>query len=492
MKINITRFMFFVFLFTQPIFCSAEQSSVIASYSVKYVGNDRFSVKAAFTLPTSRLDLNHHGAVGRPVGQASSVHKLKAFDNHNNPVAIEYMDEGTWRTVDASARRIEYELVADHDSVIWAAGKEEVATKFDASYYFVGDAFFLVDYDWPKTGRIHLNFELPMSWRLASPWRTDGDTLVVYGPDALGRNAFVVGNARSRTQQVGQLELTWLADERVAPAARALAPLFERLPLAYSSFWKGSPDQQLSIFLLSDNLTDGGAFKNSFAMRLDTPLRDSEQPIWMHTMAHELMHIWMDQSNDGIGRREGGSLYWFTEGFTDYLTIKLMRQSDLLDRTMTAQRIANLIRRYAVGRRISVGTGLQAAGDRKHENWELIYGGGAVIALLLDAELSANSPVAFRDMLRHLQHQGGKPLDGNAILNLMDENSAGRASAVFREVDTGLTLGKIRERLYAAGIHVESFASDEVYVEFAECRQLLCADSLWGQRRSEAIGSTLK
>lgn len=458
---------------------ASDPAEPLARYQVRYLGADRFQVDATFAQPTTRLDLNASSPPGRPDGQAASVKGLQAFDAAGQPVAIVFIGDGTWEMKQAPATRIRYELHADHDAVVWRAGKEEVASKFDHTFYFVGDAFFLVDYRWP-VAPIEVAFDLPSGWRVTSSWAGNGNRLVAQGADALGSNAFAMGLDASHVVKVGRLELTWLSDARVASAAEEITTLFERLPAAYTAFWGGAPGDRLGIFLLSDSMTDGGAFKNSFSMRLDTPMRAGERPIWMHTMAHELMHIWMNQANDGIGRSGGGSHYWFTEGFTDYLTIKLMRQAGLLDRAMAGQRIANLIRRYELGRRLSPGIGMFAAGDRKHDNWELVYGGGAMVALLLDAELSRKSPDGFRDMLRQLQRMQGKPMDGAALLQAMDQGSQGRASELFKALDAGMPLAGIRERLAPAGIQVEGYATDEVYVGFAACSGQVCPDALWG------------
>lgn len=452
------------------------QEATSTRYQVQYLGDDRFHVEARFAQPVTRLDLSDHGATGRPTGQSASVRELRAYDAKGKPIAIEFIGDGTWVMKQGTAGRVSYDLVADHDAVTWRAGKEEVASRFDDTFYFVGDAFFLVDYQGEKSP-IELEFDLPAGWQVTSPWSGAGNRFFASNPDALGSNAFAMGRNLPSTVDIGGLRLTWLADSRVATASARMAPLFERLPATYTEFWGGTPGDRLNIFLLSDRMTDGGAFKNSFAMRLDTPLRESEAAIWSHTLAHELMHIWMNQSNDGIGRAPGGSHAWFTEGFTDYLTIKLMRQAGLIDQAMAAQRVANLIRRYRLGQRLSPGLGLFAAGERKHDNWELVYGGGAMVALLLDASLSNDSPLAFRDTLRRLQHLGGKPMDGAAMLAALDQGSAGRASEIFRALDAGLSLEALRQRLAASGIGVEGFATDEVYVALPACSKIMCPET---------------
>jgi hypothetical protein len=87
------------------------------------------------------------------------------------------------------------------------------------------------------------------------------------------------------------------------------------------------------------------------------------------------------------------------------------------------------------------------------------------MALLLDAELSKTSPTAFRDALRRVQHQGAATLDAPALLKLLDEGSGGRASAIMQQLDAGMGTPQLRAALAPAGLSVEGFATDEVYVE---------------------------
>jgi predicted metalloprotease with PDZ domain len=445
----------------------ASAADAVAHYRVQYLGHDTFRVEADFAEDTTRLDLNSHGS-SRADAQAGSVHALQAFDAQGKVVPVEFVGNGGWELKHGAARRIAYELVADHDAYRWVAGKDEVATKFDRSFFFASDAFFLVDYDWPKRP-VEVAFDLPAGWHVTAPWQRSGEVYSAPNADNFGTNAFALGQDDAHHARAGDLELTWLSDSRVAAIEPRLLPLFDRLPKAYGDFWGGSPGHELTVFFLSDPMTDGGAFKNSFAMRLATPLRASERPVWEHTLGHELMHVWMNNSNDGLPTAGDGTAYWFTEGFTDYLTVKLMHQAGLTDDAFAGQRLANQLRRYQVGKRLSPGVTLMAAGKEKHKHWELIYGGGATLALLLDAELSRKSPTAFRDAVRRVQRTGGKVSDGPGLLALLDEATQGRASALMQKVDKGLVLDDLRALLAPAGFTVEGFASDEVYVGFGDC-----------------------
>jgi predicted metalloprotease with PDZ domain len=458
-----------------PAVAATEPGSAepIARYRVRFESPDAFRVEAEFAQPTARLDLNSHGS-SRQDAQAASVRDLQAFDAQGRPVPVVFAGNGTWEFKAAPASRITYRLLADHDAATWIAGKDEVATRFDRSFFFAGDAFFLVDYDWPARP-IAVGFDLPAGWRVTSPWRAEGATQVAASADDLGTNVFAMGQDPARQVTAGGMQVTWLSDSRVQSTEAALLPLMERLPRAYSDFWGAAPGDKLTVFFLSDPDTDGGAFRNSFAMRFATPLRDSERVVWEHTLGHELMHVWMNNANAGIHITGDGSAYWFTEGFTDYLTVKLMRQAGLVDEAFANQRLANQIRRYEIGKRLSPDVGFGAAGKEKHKHWELIYGGGAFFALLLDAELAKTSPTAFRDALRAVQATPGVRYDHAAMLARLDEHSGGRASALFAQVEQGMTLAQIRAALAPAGVSVEGFASDEVYVSLAPCTPSACA-----------------
>jgi predicted metalloprotease with PDZ domain len=457
---------------TVPV-VAAESAEPIARYRVAYAAPDAFRVEADFAQPTTRLDLNSHGS-SRPDAQAASVRDLQAFDAQGKPVAVAFAGNGTWEFKAAPASRITYRLLADHDDATWIAGKDEVASRFDRSYFFAGDAFFLVDYDWPARP-IEVAFDLPDGWRVTSPWRGNATTLVADHADHLGTNVFALGSDAAREVDAGGMRVTWLSDTRVQSTEAALLPIMERAPRAFTDFWGASPGDRLTAFFLSDPDTDGGAFRNSFAMRFATPLRASERVVWEHTLAHELMHVWMNNANAGIRITGDGSAYWFTEGFTDYLTVKLMHQAGVIDEALLGQRLANQIRRYGIGKRLSPGIGLGAAGKEKHKHWELIYGGGAFLALLLDAELSQQSPTAFRDALRAMQSTPGVRHDNASMLAALDQRTGGRASALMAQVEAGMTLAQIRAALAPAGVSVEGFASDEVYVGLAPCTKEACA-----------------
>lgn len=257
-----------------------------------------------------------------------------------------------------------------------------------------------------------------------------------------------------------------------APVEPRLHQLLVGLLAAYSNFWGSSPVDSLTVFAFADPETDGGAFANSFALRIATPFETIDRVAWPHWLGHELMHLW-----NGSGRirvADDGSTFWFNEGVTDYLAVKLMYRARLIDDALLKQRLANFVRRYELGRKISPGVNLSAAGAEKFKNWELIYGGGAMFGLLLDGELSKSDPQAFQRALRELYRQADQPYDQQRLMSVLNANSNGAAGNIVQWLDEGQSWSRIRERLRLLSIELSGVGSDEAYVDFAPCGRRVC------------------
>lgn len=458
----------------------------IARYSVRRDGPDGFRVEAQFNQPVSRLDLFHHSPPARPEGQAASIRNLRAFSARRREVAINYVGEGGWEVPGPDpAWRITYRISADHDAVDWtmgAPGKDEVATRFDRTFYFAAHAFFLADFDWPEC-KIEIAFDLPSGWFVTAPWSMRGNLAWTYGVQNFERNAFAMGLDAPRRAYTGGVDLEWLSDSRARSVEPRVLELMNAIPVAYTAFWGRAPSQRLTAFFLLDENPDGGAFENSFTLVLPDPLAAIDQVSWSHTLGHELMHLWF--GSGGVRGDAGGELSWFNEGFADYLAIKLMRSAGLISEDLMAQRVANIIRRYELGKEASPDIGLVAAGADKRRNWQLIYGGGALVALLLDAELSRQHPERFRDMMRSLAPTSGSAFDLNSLTSQMNESTAGLAGQTLAWVEARPGADEIRARLARSGVEVSFYGPDEVYVGFGPCPDLSCAPAfLAGPSRS--------
>ncbi|WP_291843108.1 hypothetical protein [Maricaulis sp.] len=447
----------------------------VASYVVTYLGEDRFGVAVEHAVPSNRWDLAFFPLSDRPEGQAESVRDLSAFDANGQPVEIAYVGEGGWEIDGQGAVRLSYTILADHGEVDWGAdgpGKDEVGDHFDDSYVFAGHAFFLLDWAMPRCA-VDVQFDLPDAWQVTAPWPVENGVYRIADSWSLGQNLFAMGEDAARTVQVGGLNLTWLMDKRLG----AITPQVERvmaiLPQHYRDFWGQAPGNAFSVFFMADTMSDGGAFYDSFAMRIAVPLNRADEINWSHTLAHEVMHLW-----NQLGRAQGRNvpeLEWVNEGFTDYLTIKMASQAGILDEAMTEQRLANLIRRFNLARTLSPEVSIAAAGQDKPANWHLIYGGGGLAALFIDAELSRTDPDRFGAVLRDLQANAGDGYTFETFMDRFDGLTDGLASQVYDWLDMRPSNAEIVQRLGRYGIEAATFGMDEAYVRFEACGDARCA-----------------
>lgn len=446
--------------------------AAVADYEIHYARHDSFEVDGRFQIPAKKLSLYFFPTARNPEGQAAFIKSLKAWDSAGRPQQLKYLGEGNWEGLRGPIGRVTYVVLARHDEDRWGPGKDEVATHFDDTYFFAGNAFFLADYSWPDAP-VRLKFDLPPGWQVISPWPGSDRTFEAPRRRSLTYNVFAVGKDAPQVESAGPVRVTWLAERKLEPLKPRLRELLVNLPAVYSRFWGETPVSSLTVFAFTDPETDGGAFLNSFALRLATPSESIDRVAWPHWLGHELMHLW-----NGSGRirvADDGSTYWFNEGVTDYLTVKLMHEAGLVDDALLKQRLANFARRYQLGRRISPGTKLAAAGADKFKNWELIYGGGAMFAWLLDAELSKRDPQAFRRSLREVYAQAEQPYDQQRLMAVLDSATGGQAGNIYEWLDEGASWSQLRERLRPLGIEFSGFGSDEAYVDFAPCGQPDCA-----------------
>jgi predicted metalloprotease with PDZ domain len=420
----------------------------------------RFSVEARFAVPLKVLALFNFPSAERPGGQAESIKELKAFDSRGREVPIAFVGNGRWATK-SEISRITYRVLADHDEVRWGPGKDEVATKFDRTWFFVGNAFFLMDPAYERA--IRVRFHLPAGWRATTPWAREGAHWIAESADQLQQNAFAVGEDAPRRIVADGIPITLMLDSRLEKSAAEIENLLQALPRVYGTFWQHGLPGPITIFAFADPQTDGGAFRNSFALRIAQAQSAVDERVWIHLLAHELMHLWL-----GSGKIRGdasGSIYWFLEGGTDYLTARLNYDAKIIDRTTYEVRLGNFVRRYLLGARLTPDISMARAGAEKWRHYELIYGGGALFAMLLDRELSTESPGRFDTLMAELYRNATAPMTEAQLLALLDGGSAGTASSLVDWINAGPDVASLVARLGRAGMRAAIFTPDELYIE---------------------------
>jgi len=95
---------------------SAPSGKYVADYSVRYTGSDEFYVDARFQKPSAELSLFFFPSDKNPEGQAAFIKSLRAWDSTGHAQQLKYVGEAKWRASNVPVSRIQYTVLAHHES----------------------------------------------------------------------------------------------------------------------------------------------------------------------------------------------------------------------------------------------------------------------------------------------------------------------------------------------------------------------------------------
>jgi predicted metalloprotease with PDZ domain len=176
----------------------------------------------------------------------------------------------------------------------------------------------------------------------------------------------------------------------------------------------------------------GTRLTNSFIADIDASR--TLDPDVIELFAHELMHDWIGGVLYANGAEGEGQLSWFVEGFTDYLSKRVLRTSGLISDSTYVAWINRSLREHALSSaRDSTWAGIVRNYWRNYPAKREPYLRGELIALRLDA-------ARLDDALRSLRKQAGRngsALTRDSIISAIAGASSGQA--VSSTIDAALT-----------------------------------------------------
>ena len=436
-------------------------------FDISFAKSGVFKVEGRFGESSGQFDIFDQLNVDQTGAAADFIQNAVEVTPYGD-VPLTYEGDGIWKTASGEQKTpvtIRYDLVPGHSAYEWKNGKEEVAYRFDEAYYFVGMRTFLANHALASCSPA-ITFNLPDGWSVAAPWPTiDGRTFRPADLERAYSNGFALGQNLLTFQSTfgDQGDVTFVYAKSVADVAKLAANDMNRLADRYTDIFNGAAGSQFMIFMTDDTGNDGGAFRDSFSMRFKTPVREADGIVWRFGLAHETLHLWMGHTI----RPADGDIEWFKEGFTDYITTKALYAEGVIDANNYERKLEALIGRYVIALVSGGPMSLVEAGHNKNHNRMMVYGGGAVVALLLDAEMaSQNGPGTFETMLADVFAQSDQPYTQARLMSVLDQHSNGRASQILADIDQGLNPFVMADRLEASGIILSVFTPEEMYVSF--------------------------
>jgi len=302
----------------------------------------------------------------------------------------------------------------------------------------------------PLGGERIVRLEGPPGWKIVTGWGgiTEGTQVAQTGPDdenahlAMGRPVGIASSEREGSAvEVIQFGEARDVTEVVRGAVQALAPEYERT--------MGRPLGHPIRVILNDYEPGGTSTHRDLGMGF-TP-RQSERgeetsPRWIQTLAHELAHQWI-----GNLVRPAESLVWFSEGFTDYVSLWHVAKTGLVSRDWFAQRLGEIDaaarRSPAYGKTSFADPSVRwRDGDGALET--LAYRGGAMAAFHLDLALRDARLGGVGELFRDWIEAGEIDPDIEALRRWLDAADLG---GFFEIVVRGGVLPDLRAALAQVG-----------------------------------------
>jgi len=291
--------------------------------------------------------------------------------------------------------------------------------------------------------------DLPADWTLAGSHgiKTGANTIwtVQNAAVQLARHAvYVGGDFRLHKVLIGDQPLYIATRGERQFKDDEFVTATHKLVAAHREFWGDFDFPHFLITHIPNSYPQGSyggtALHNAFAMHTAADFKVPSNP-FDFLIGHEHLHTWVPRRL-GImapGADEGLS-YWLSEGFTNYLTHRLLVKSGLWSRERYAEAINNVIRRYHASAARNFDNRTTADNFWKRQDaGQMPYQRGELIALRWQAALAAKGE-SLDAVLKSLQTADPKgELATVRVIRALSPRIEGIQSDVERFVDRGET-----------------------------------------------------
>ena len=333
-----------------------------------------------------------------PNGLATLVEGLTVADDSGRQLVVTGPEGTTWTIADAPETpvTVRYAVRLDHNDYSWNFGADEVAYKRDDCLFFVSRTLLVQP---GRVGDIEVSFNVPGDWRISTSWPPvpgKPNTFLARGNRDLLETCVLLGTHSERVVTEGDTRVT------LAFGHELDADSFDQgIRTSLNAFSKLFGDAPPSAFLITMNpvqrgMWGAGAFDASISVLTPKRITGSDQQMVIHTIAHEIFHLWNGRKLKAKGQAE-----WFTEGVTDYMTWKVLRREGLIDQEM---RLKQLERDLAAYCNQAGQESIARSGAQKSKFYSLVYSGGSSVAVAMDiyTQQATHGGKAFDDILRAL------------------------------------------------------------------------------------------
>jgi predicted metalloprotease with PDZ domain len=448
-------------------------------------------IEASFSLLNDTIFMYQRGTTAElPEGEVGFVKNLSIKNSAGQPISYRYTGDGNWvlnNVRPADHVTIAYDILTTHKQYNWdhTGGVDENAFTTSDGLFFTGYTLFIL----PDVNmqNIEVNFNLPQAWKASTPWQKKNETqFIVENGRFLLNNCLMIGKHEERIIRAGDMEMRLAVESKLAYSIPLLERTMQKIIEFYQQLFGGSPAPVYLVALNEERMTDGSAFRRSFSQIFKDTIEEKGLPAWGHILAHEILHLW-----NGHAIIPGTQEEWFKEGFTDYITVLALRQTNLVNDEITYRKLEHIARRYWLDRYWQRDTlSIRNTGNQKAVFRFGVYGGGAAVALALDIEMrkATNNQKGVVDLMGRMFNDFAmtkKTYSLNDIIRIVNDLAGKNLQSFFDRYVTGTEILELRPYMQSMGLDYNA-AIEEVYVtpnKAATSGQKLLYQSIFWQSR---------
>ncbi|MCL6273166.1 hypothetical protein M3P19_04050 [Muricauda sp. 2012CJ35-5] len=331
-----------------------------------------------------------NGAQQLPRRWANFIKNLSATDDKGRDLSITEHEDGGWTVNDGHNKRItlNYEYHLDHMEHEWSGGLDGVAYSTDWGNFYAGRTLFI--YNNLDETNIELKFNIPNVMKLTHPWEPKKENPKILEANTMldvTLSMFFIGQQEETKIQKDGFELRFaLGGNGVISEKAEYLKMANGVMDYYIQLMGGIPNpppgstlKSCVVVINEAEKTDGEVLGNNISIMVQKDADPMSKMLSKFIFAHEFFHLWNGKSFIPENER----LEWFKEGFTNYYTLKSLRQIGFMD----DQAFLDVLNQLFYQRYINddgLGTIAMVQGDQKHGHWGLIYAGGMFAAIAQD------------------------------------------------------------------------------------------------------------
>lgn len=396
------------------------------------------------------LSMEWESAQFLEAGWATFVDDLKVYTSEGKELGIEHILPAKWKISGEKTDRIhlKYNIRLSHDYVAWEeGGHSEAAYVLDNLLLFLGRAVFITSAVLPEEYDDHqylVKFQIPDNYQITNQWdETEKENAyLATSTMELVNSAILVGEQTIKELDIGNIRIIIATGNDFSDAI----PLFESIYQDVAPFANRvmgiTPASKYVVIANSaprneifDPYFSGGVLSRTISIIAPVVPGPEMAGLMTYILTHEYLHLWNIFAPVEDGRKES----WYTEGFTDYMAIRLMTALGGFPKDQFLngdQGILGNYQKYLDGR--DPEKSLRQAGLTKNQgSYDHVYSGGFTFAVALDAELArlTNGTISVADYMRELVSRfGGKEkIKFDDLITVAEDLSGGSLRPMFEK-----------------------------------------------------------